>query len=535
MPRRSVGAPVDVIDSNTVNVLDGAMYPGTWARTTPDKPALVMAGSGAVTTYAELEERSARLARHLYDAGLRPGDVIAFVSENRPEVFVVYWAALRSGLYVTAVNHNLGPDEAAYIVADCGARALIVSAGKRALVEAIAPDLDVGHRLAYGGEVAGFADFEAALAASSPEPLAEQPHGDDFLYSSGTTGRPKGIKIPLLPISVDEPGYPYVAIFGGLFGYGPDTVYLSPAPAYHAAPLRFMGVVMALGGTVVLMEKFDPAAFLDAVERYRVTDTQVVPTMFVRLLKLPEETRLAADVSSLRQVVHAAAPCPVEVKRQIIDWLGPVVHEYYASTEAIGATYVNSADWLARPGTVGKPLLGIPRICAPDGRLLGPGEVGTVYFEREAMPFSYHGDPEKTAATQHPEHPSWATVGDLGYLDEEGYLFLTDRKAFMIISGGVNIYPQEIEDLYALHPEVADIAVIGVPDEEMGERVVAYVEPAGEPAPDLAERLTAYGRERIAHFKVPREFIVTDDLPRTPTGKLVKGTLKSRYADEVVG
>jgi fatty-acyl-CoA synthase len=511
------------------------MYPGTWAQTTPDKPALIMAGSGAVTTYAELEDRSARLARLLHDAGLRPGDVIAFVSENRPEVFDVYWAALRSGLYVTAVNHNLGAAEAAYIVEDCGAQALFVSAGKRELAEAIVRAVDVPHRFAFGGDLDGFGDYEGALAASSPEPLAEQPHGDDFLYSSGTTGRPKGIKIPLLPISVDEPGYPYVAIFGGLFGYGPDTVYLSPAPAYHAAPLRFMGVVHALGGTVVLMEKFDAAGFLDAIARYRVTDTQVVPTMFVRLLKLPEETRAAADLSSLRAVVHAAAPCPVEVKRQIIDWFGPIVHEYYASTEAIGGTYVGSEEWLAHPGTVGKPLIGIPRICAPDGSLLGPGEVGTVYFERDELPFSYHGDPEKTASTLHPEHPTWSTVGDLGYLDEDGYLYLTDRKAFMIISGGVNIYPQEIEDVYALHPEVGDIAVIGVPDEEMGERVVAFVEPAGEPAPDLAERLTAYGRERIAHFKVPREFIPTDDLPRTPTGKLVKGTLKERYAAQVAG
>jgi long-chain acyl-CoA synthetase len=284
----------------------------------------------------------------------------------------------------------------------------------------------------------------------------------------------------------------------------------------------------------VMMEKFEADAFLTAVERYRVTDTQVVPTMFVRLLKLTGQQREAADISSLRTVVHAAAPCPIEVKRQMIEWFGAVIHEYYASTEAIGATYVNSHDWLAHPGTVGKPLLGVPRICGDQGGLLGPGEIGTVYFERESMPFSYHGDPEKTASTQHPEHPNWATVGDLGYLDDEGYLYLTDRKAFMIISGGVNIYPQEVEDIFSLHPAVADIAVIGVPDEEMGERVVAYVEPAAKdeqsPGSGLAAELTEFARERIAHFKVPREFILTDDLPRTPTGKLVKGTLKARYA-----
>ncbi|MCW2786421.1 MAG: acyl-CoA synthetase [Marmoricola sp.] len=509
------------------------MYPGTWAATTPEKPAAIMASTGEVLTYAELEDRSARFARYLYDAGLRTGDVIAILTENRLEAFVPYWAALRSGLYITAVNHNLSTDEAAYIVEDCGARVLVASAAKSVLVEGVSAAVHVPIKLAYGGEIPGFDSFEAALAASSSEPLADQPHGDDLLYSSGTTGRPKGIKLPLLPIRVDEPGYPYVMIFGGLFGYTPETVYLSPAPFYHAAPLRFMGVVQAVGGTVVMMEKFEAEAFLTAVERYRVTDTQVVPTMFVRLLKLPDERRAAADTSSFRTVVHAAAPCPVEVKVKMIDWFGPVIHEYYASTEAIGATYVNSADWLVHPGTVGKPLLGLPRVCGPEGELLGPDEIGTIYFERDELTFSYHGDPEKTASTKHPEHPNWATVGDLGYLDADGYLFLTDRKAFMIISGGVNIYPQEIEDVFSLHPAVSDIAVIGVPDEEMGERVVAYVEPAGTPDPDLPARLTAYARERIAHFKVPREFILTDDLPRTPTGKLVKGTLKTRYAEAV--
>jgi long-chain acyl-CoA synthetase len=516
------------------------MYPGTWAATTPDKPAAIMAGSGEILTYAELEERSTRLARHLYDEGLRTGDVIAILTENRLEAFVAYWAALRSGLYITAVNHNLSTDEAAYIVADCGAQVLIASASKADLVEGVIAAVDAqSHRLAgklaYGGAIPGFSSFDDAISAASDEPLPAQPHGDDFLYSSGTTGRPKGIKLPLLPISIDEPGYMYVTIFGGLFGYGTETVYLSPAPFYHAAPLRFMGVVQALGGTVVVMEKFEADAFLTAVERYRITDTQVVPTMFVRLLKLPAERRAAADTSSFKTVVHAAAPCPVEVKRQMIDWFGPVIHEYYASTEAIGATYVNSVDWLAHPGTVGKPLLGLPRICGPDGEVLEADEVGTVYFERDELTFSYHGDPEKTASTKHPEHPNWATVGDLGYVDADGFLFLTDRKAFMIISGGVNIYPQEIEDAFSLHPAVTDIAVIGVPDDEMGERVVAYVEPSpeGRSASDveLVETLRAYAREKIAHFKVPREFIITDDLPRTPTGKLVKGTLKTRYAE----
>ncbi|MFS3130120.1 acyl-CoA synthetase [Nocardioides sp. Bht2] len=507
------------------------MYPGTWAEKTPDKPALIMAGSGRTLTYAELDERSIRLSRHLYEAGLRPGDVVALLSDNTPETYEVYWAALRSGLYITAVNHNLAADEAAYIVGDCGAKALVVSAAKRDLVTEMDPQLDVAERLAYGGEVPGFADYETALAAASAEPLPEQPHGDDLLYSSGTTGRPKGIKLPLPTYSVDEPGYQYVAIFGTIYQFDENTVYLSPAPVYHAAPLRFGGVVHALGGTLVMMEKFDPEATLAAIDTFQVTHTQMVPTMFVRMLKLDDDVRGRYDTSSLRYVVHAAAPCPVEVKQRMIDWLGEIIYEYYASTEANGATMIDSAQWLAHPGSVGVPLLGVAHICDDDGKELPTGAVGTIYFERDGVPFSYHNDPVKTASTQHPQHPNWTTVGDLGYLDDEGYLYLTDRKAFMIISGGVNIYPQEIEDLFTLHPSVLDIAVIGVPDEEMGERVVGFVEvaPGIEASPELADQLTSYARDRLAHFKVPRELHFLDELPRTPTGKMVKGKLRDLY------
>src|SRR6478672_2296638 len=510
------------------------MYPGTWAASTPERPAVVMTGSGRTLTYAELDDRSLRLARHLRARGLVEGDVVALLSDNTPEAYEVYWAALRSGLYITAVNHNLSAAEASYIVRDCGAKALVVSAAKADLARGL--DVEVGERLLFGDAVEGapdgYGDYEAALAAAGNEPLAAQPHGDDFLYSSGTTGRPKGVKVSLPAIRVDEPGYIYVKIFGGLYGFGQDTVYLSPAPVYHAAPLRFGGVVHALGGTLVVMERFDAEAALRAIEEHRVTHAQMVPTMFVRLLRLPDEVRASYDVSSLRVVIHAAAPCPVEVKRRIIDWFGPIVQEYYASTEANGATMIDSASWLEHPGSVGRPLLGVLHICGEDGRELGPGEVGAVYFERDQVPFAYHDDPVKTASTQHPDHPTWTTVGDLGYVDEDGFLFLTDRKAFMIISGGVNIYPQEIEDLFSLHPAVADIAVIGVPDEEMGERVVAFVQPAPghTPGPDLAAELTAYARDRIAHFKVPREVHFRDELPRTPTGKMVKGRLREEYA-----
>ncbi|MGV9543614.1 acyl-CoA synthetase [Nocardia beijingensis] len=509
------------------------MYPGAHVDRSPDKPAVIVAESGEALTYRELEENSVRLARHLHDAGLRRGDHVALLSGNDPKVYEVYWAALRTGLYITAVNRHLSPSEISYIVDDCGARALIVSAGLADAAEQIVPETPaVEIRLAFGGHVPGYKSYEEATAAASPEPLPDQPRGADMLYSSGTTGRPKGIKQPLPDRQVgDAPGDTYTAIFGPLYGFDTETVYLSPAPLYHAAPLRFGGVVHALGGTLVIMEKFDAEQALAAIERYRVTHSQWVPTMFVRMLKLDEAVRARYDVSSLRVAVHAAAPCPVDVKRAMIDWWGPILYEYYASTEANGATFIDSEQWLRKPGSVGTAGLGTIRVCGDDGAELPTGEIGTIYFEREAAPFAYHNDPAKTADAVHPDHPSWTTTGDIGYVDEDGYLFLTDRKAFMIISGGVNIYPQEVEDALALHPKVFDVAVIGVPDEEMGESVKAVVQPApgAEPGPELAAELRDYLRDRIAHYKVPRSFDFADDLPRTPTGKLVKGKLRQRY------
>ncbi|WP_063007869.1 acyl-CoA synthetase [Nocardia kruczakiae] len=509
------------------------MYPGAHVDRFPDKPAVVLAESGAALTYRELEDNSVRLARHLYDAGLRKGDHVALLSGNTLEVYEVYWAALRSGLYITAVNRHLSADEISYIVNDCGARALIVSAELADVAQRVVEQTpEVAIRLAFGGPVPGYDSYDKALAASSAEPLPDQPRGADMLYSSGTTGRPKGIKHPLPDRQVgDPPGDTYTAVFGPLYGFDTDTVYLSPAPLYHAAPLRFGGVVHALGGTVVVLERFDAEQALAAIERYRVTHSQWVPTMFVRMLKLDESVRARYDVSSMRVAVHAAAPCPVEVKQAMIDWWGPVLYEYYASTEGNGATFIDSEQWLRKPGSVGPAGLGAVRICDDDGRELPAGEIGTIYFEREEVPFDYHNDPEKTAKAIHPDHPTWTTTGDIGYIDADGFLFLTDRKAFMIISGGVNIYPQEIEDALALHPDVLDVAVIGVPDEEMGESVKAVVQPApgAEPGPELAQRLREFLRERIAHYKVPRSVDFADELPRTPTGKLVKGKLREQY------
>ena len=502
------------------------MYPGTHAALTPDKPAVVHSGTGASISYAELDQNSIRFARYLYEAGLRPGDDVAMLTDNDPRCFEVYWAAMRSGLYITAVNRHLAPAEAAYILNDCGARALIVSPSTAGLADALVPlTPNIEHLLVFDGS------YSDALASVSAEPLAEQPCGADMLYSSGTTGRPKGIKPPLPERQVDEPGDRMIPLFGALCGFDEHSVYLSPAPIYHAAPLRFGGMVQALGGTVVLMARFDAEAALATIEQYQVTHSQWVPTMFVRMLKLDEATRTRYDLSSNRVAIHAAAPCPVEVKQRMIDWWGPILFEYYSCTEAIGATVIGSADWLRKPGSVGRAGLGIIHVCGEDGAELPVGEIGVVYWENDSEIFRYHNDAERTVDATHPDHPMWTTVGDIGRVDEDGYLFLTDRKAFMIISGGVNIYPQEVEDCFALHPKVDDVAVFGVPDEEMGEAVKAVVQPAPGvvPGPELAEELLDYARARIAHYKCPRTIDFSADLPRTPTGKLVKGELRKRY------
>ncbi|MBL7499354.1 acyl-CoA synthetase [Frankia sp. CNm7] len=517
------------------------MYPATHAAVTPDKAAVVMAGSGTALTYRELDERSARFANALAAAGLRRGDGLALLAENDQRCFEVYWAALRSGLYVTPVNHHLSPDEVAYIVDDCGAAALVVStrhAGLAASIVAATPRVrrrfvfrSAGDAPEAAGGLTGHDDYEAALAAVPAARPEVEWAGADMLYSSGTTGRPKGIRPPLPEYRLGEPGMVLPPLVQMFYGMGPDTVYLSPAPVYHAAPLRFGGAVQALGGTVVVMERFDPVDALAAIERYRVTHSQWVPTMFVRMLKLPEADRARFDLSSHRVAVHAAAPCPPDVKRAMMAWWGPILHEYYAATEGAGITFASPAEWLARPGTVGRSALGTLHVCDERGSELATGEDGIVYFEREKVPFTYHGDEAATAAGQHPLHPTWTTVGDVGHLDADGYLYLTDRAKFMIISGGVNIYPQEIENVLALHPKVLDVAVIGIPDPEMGERVHAVVEPAPgvEPGPDVADELIAFVRDRIAHYKAPRGVDFVDELPRTPTGKLRKGVLRERY------
>jgi len=490
----------------------------------PDRAAVVMSPSGTIVTYRQLEQRSCQVANLLRSMGLSTGDHIAVLLENRPEMFEIVWAALRTGLYVTPINWHLSAEEAAYIVADCEASVLFASASLPSVLDELA---DVGgplrERVAVGGPVEGYADYEALLAGQPSDRLADECAGIFMLYSSGTTGRPKGIKPPDIGGPLDTVSG-FTMLVQHLYGGGEDTVYLSPAPLYHAAPLGWTTTMHRLGGTAVVMEHFDPVEVLELIERHRVTHVQFVPTHLVRLLKLPAAERERFDTSSLRYVIHAAAPCPPDVKRAALEWLGPVVHEYYSGSEGAGFCTIGPEEWLAHPGSVGRSLMGAVHITGPDGEELPVGEEGQVWFE-SAQAFEYHGDPEKTAEVHDPR--GWTTLGDIGRLDDEGYLYLTDRVSNMIISGGVNIYPREVEDVLVSHPSVADVAVIGVPDPDLGEAVRAVVQAADGVAADdvLAKELVEHCRSRIARFKCPRSVLFIDELPRLPTGKIAKRML----------
>ncbi len=509
-----------------------SMYPGSWAQIKGEDVAVLAAGSGDALTWRDLDRRSNQAAHALRGAGLGAGDHLALIMENHLQFFEIAWAAIRSGLYITCVNRYLTAEEAAYIVTDSSAKAVIVSAeiGLGSKLLPLIAECPV--RLMARGVEPGWTSYEETIEACPFTPVADETVGDSMLYSSGTTGRPKGIKRPLTGQSPAK-GIPGVEQMSP-YGFSQESVYLSPAPLYHAAPFAFCMRTLSLGGTVIMMERFDPLEALGCIERYRVTHSQWVPTMFVRLLNLDDEARTGFDLSSHRCAVHAAAPCPVPIKQQMMTWWGPIIWEYYAGTERNGSTLIDPHDWLAHPGSVGRARSGVIHICDDDGRELDPGQEGLIYFEQPERPFEYHNAPDKTANATHPDHGNWTALGDVGYLDDEGYLYLTDRKAFVIISGGVNVYPREIEDVLIVHPKVADVAVFGVPNEEFGEEVKAVVQPAPGTSPGdaLAAELVSHARAHLAGFKVPRSIDFIDEMPRLPTGKLYKQPLRARYWPE---
>ncbi|MBX7449193.1 fatty-acid--CoA ligase FadD4 [Mycolicibacterium sp. 3033] len=499
------------------------------AVATPDKPAIIMYPSGTVVTFGELEARANRLAHLFRDAGLVEGDAVAILMENNQHMHAVMWAARRAGLYYVPINTHLTAAEAAYIVDNSSAKA-IVGSGKLvdtlAGLEAELPNGLPPVRIIADGSLDGWQSYPECVAGQPETPIDDEIEGDLLQYSSGTTGRPKGIKraLPHVPPS-EAPGLMAALV---QFWMHPDAVYLSPAPLYHTAPSVWSMQTQAAGITTVVMEKFDAEGALDAIAKHEVTHGQFVPVMFTRMLKLPDDVRTRYDVSSLQRVMHAAAPCPVDIKKQMIDWWGPIVDEYYASSEAHGSTLIFAEDWLTHPGSVGKPLGGVVHILDEDGKELPPGHPGEIYFEG-GNDFEYLNDPEKTEKSRDPR--GWKTVGDIGYLDGEGFLYLTDRRHHMIISGGVNIYPQEAENLLVTHPKVMDAAVFGISDDEMGQQVKAVVQTVdpADATDEFADELLAWVRDRLAHYKCPRSISFEAQLPRTDTGKLYKQELISKY------
>lgn len=515
--------------SDSTGAAQMRLFPDRFAAECPDRAAVIMAASGEILTYRELDEISNRVANLFRMRAMERGDHVALLMPNSALFFCVTWACQRSGLYFTPINTRFTAKESAYIIRDCGAKALIVSADFRQKGEELAretfPELIL--LLSVHGDIPNFDPLESMIEKLPAVPADDQSEGSAMIYSSGTTGRPKGVKRPLPDRSPGQPDL-FLQKLSQLYGWSEETVYLCPAPTYHGAGLWYTMAMHRIGATAVVMEKFTPEGFLGAVENYEVTDTQVVPTMFVRLLKLPEWQRRAYDLSSLKTVIHAAAPCPVDVKERMIEWLGPIIYEYYAATEANGYTFITSREWLEHKGSVGRPIIGDVHIVGPDGEEYGPRRTGMIYFGGLA-PFSYHNDRDKTEEARHPK--GWTMVGDIGFVDEDGYLYLTDRKAFTIISGGVNIYPQEIEDLLIAHPDVLDAAVFGIPDPEYGEQVKAVVQLVDRTraGSEMEAGLIACCRESLAGHKCPRSVDFVDELPRDENGKLYKLELRNRY------
>ena len=505
---------------------DTDYLPRRLARIEPNRLAFQMCGSGESVTYAQLETRANQGAHLLRAKGVRSGDHILILMENRREFLEVCFAADRCGIYYTTVSTHLSFEELAYIASDCGAKLAVISDTFTPAASGLLASTTM-RVFMVGSPCTGALSWSEATAAQPHSPIPDESQGLDMLYSSGTTGRPKGIQWPLSGQPLGAPTM-LVSLLSGLFGYSERTRYLCPAPLYHAAPLRHTMVTLKMGGSAYIMERFDAEGALAAIERARITHSQWVPTMFIRMLKLPEDVRRRYELSSMELAVHAAAPCPIETKRAMLDWWGPIIHEYYAGTENNGFVSITPAEWLAHPGSVGRAKLGVLHISDAEGKLYAPGEEGEVYFDNGHQ-FAYHNDPIKTAHATNAR--GWTTLGDVGRVDEEGYLYLTDRKSFMIISGGVNVYPQETENILLGHPAVLDAAVIGVPNEDWGEEVKAVVQLASgaHPSPALAQTLMTYCRERLSAIKCPKSIDFTEALPRTETGKLLKRKLRDEY------
>ncbi len=504
------------------------LYPLGDGAQHPEAVAYRMCRSDEQVTFGQLESRSNQIAHLLRECGVQIDDHIAILMRNQREFLEICFGAERAGIYYTTISTRLTASEIGLILKDCGAKLFIcdadlIEAGNEARRTVSTPI----RCFSVNVDAAGWENWTQRLALQPQTRIPDEAQGLDMLYSSGTTGKPKGVKWPRPSGPAGQRTF-LVDLLDRLYGYGDRCRYLSTAPLYHAAPLRHSMTTLKLGGQAVIMEQFDAQESLAMIERHRITHSQWVPTMFVRMLKLPAEERLRYDLGSMRMVVHAAAPCPVEIKEQMIDWWGPIIQEYYAGTENNGFCSITCAQWMTHKGSVGRAALGVIHICDDGGREIPVGQTGLVYFS-DGPDFSYHNDPQKTAETRN--GLGWSTLGDIGRVDEEGYLYLVDRKAFMIISGGVNIYPQEVEAVLIGHPEVADVAVFGVPNADFGEEVKAVVQVLeGHPAtPKLATDLIDYCRARIADYKCPRSVDFVKELPRHPTGKLHKKILRDRY------
>ena len=501
------------------------MHPAEIASKHPDKPAYIIAETGQVTTFKQLNDLSNQGAQLFRKLGLQRGDHVAMMLENHPAMLQICLAAQRSGLHFTAISYRLQEEEVEYIVTDCQAKVFITSRAQQAVVEKVSLD-HCERAYMLDGIVAGFESWEDAIAEMPAEQIADESTGSQMLYSSGTTGRPKGVLKPLPESKFGETEGPN--LFELLYGATEGSIYLSPAPLYHAAPLTFTMGFLAMGVTVIVMQHFEAEASLAAIEKYRVTHSQWVPTMFVRLLDLPDEVKAHHDLSTHRVAVHAAAPCPVEVKQQMMEWWGPIIWEYYAGSEGFGRTGIQPQEWLEHPGSVGSADPERVFILDDDGNALPRSETGGIYFKPD-VDFVYKGDPEKTAGATSPQ--GYITYGDVGHIDQDGYLYLTDRKSFMIISGGVNIYPREAEDVLIGHPAILDVGVFGIPHPDLGEEVKAAVElqPGFEPSADLETDIVQFCRDRLSSFKCPRSVDFMAELPRLPAGKLRKGDLRKPY------